>query len=112
MRISLPMILLLLTALPGPMCAVPAHAATTFSVPDDELPDPLVLVAYGDMRFTQITETDASNPRVRQAMVAKIASENPAAIFLNGDTPWHGVAADFAGVLDETLPRGAGGPRV
>jgi hypothetical protein len=104
MRISLPMLLLSLTALACPMCAVPAHAATTFSVPDGDLPDPLVLVAYGDTRFTQITETDASSPRVRQALVAKIAAENPAAIFLNGDTPWHGLASDYAVFRDETRP--------
>jgi hypothetical protein len=98
------MVLLLLTALAGPLRAEPAHAATTFSVPDGDLSDPLVLVAYGDMRFTQTTETDASNPRVRQALVAKIAAENPAAIFLNGDIPWHGLASDYAVFRDETRP--------
>src|SRR3979490_1244526 len=104
MRMSLPVVLLLLTALAGALRAGPAHAATTFSVPDADLPDPLVLVAYGDMRFTQVTETEASNPRARQALVAKIAAENPAAIFLNGDIPWHGVASDYAVFRDETRP--------
>jgi hypothetical protein len=98
------MVLVLLTALAGPWRAGPAHAATTFRVPDGNLPDPLVLVAYGDMRFTQITETDATNPRARQALVAKIAAENPAAIFLNGDIPWHGVASDYTVFRDETRP--------
>src|SRR5258708_37221785 len=104
MRIFLPVVLLLLTALAGPFRAGPAQAATTFSVPDAGLPDPLVLVAYGDMRFTQTTETEASNPRARQALVAKIAAENPAAIFLNGDIPWHGLASDYAIFRDETRP--------
>src|SRR6202051_387297 len=102
MRISLPMVLLLLAAVAGPLRAGSAQAATTFSVPDVDLPDPLVLVAYGDMRFTQTTETEASNPRAREALVAKIAAENPAAIFLNGDTPWHGLASDYAVFRDET----------
>ena len=102
MRIALPVIFLLSIVLGAPLRAGPAHAATTFSVPDGDLADPLVLVAYGDMRFTQITETEASNPRVRKALVAKIATENPAAIFLNGDIPWHGLASDYAVFHDET----------
>jgi acid phosphatase type 7 len=96
------MVFLSLLALGAPWRAGPAHAAATFSVPDGDLPDPLVLVAYGDMRFTQITETEATNPRVRKALVAKIAAENPAAIFLNGDIPWHGVAEDYTVFHDET----------
>ena len=102
MRIALPVIFLLSIVLGAPLRAGPAHAATTFSVPDGDLADPLVLVAYGDMRFTQITETEASNPRVRKALVAKIATENPAAIFLNGDIPWHGLASDYAVFHHET----------
>src|SRR5258707_13211360 len=104
MRISLPVVLLMLAAVAGALRAGPAHAATTFSVPDGDLPDPLVLVAYGDMRFTAQSETDATNPGARQALVAKIAAENPAAIFLNGDIPWHGIASDYAVFHDETLP--------
>jgi hypothetical protein len=37
-------------------------------------------------------------------LVAKIAAEKPAAIFLNGDIPWHGVAPDYAVFRDETRP--------
>jgi hypothetical protein len=77
-------------------------AATTFNVPEATLPDPLVLVAYGDMRFTAPSETGATNPGARQALVAKIAEENPAAIFINGDIPWHGVAEDYARFRQET----------
>ena len=68
--------------------------ATTFSVPDSQLPIPLVLIAYGDTRFTDVRETAATNPVVRRALVAKIAQERPAALFINGDLPWHGMAAD------------------
>jgi hypothetical protein len=98
------MVLLVSTVLAGSLRAGSPHAATTFSVPDADLPDPLVLVAYGDMRFTARSETEATNPRARQALVAKIAAENPAAIFLNGDIPWHGVAPDYAVFRDETRP--------
>lgn len=102
MRVALPIVLLLLTALAGSVHAESPRATTTFTVPDRELPDPLVLVAYGDTRFTDTSEGHASNPGARQALVAKIASENPAAIFLNGDLPWHGIAADYAVFQDET----------
>jgi len=96
------MLLLLLTALAAPLHAGSPHAATTFNVPNRDLPDPLVLVAYGDMRFTGTAETRATNPGARQALVAKIAAENPAAIFINGDIPWHGIASDYAVFRDET----------
>ncbi|HME40618.1 MAG TPA: metallophosphoesterase [Steroidobacteraceae bacterium] len=97
MRDSLPIVLCLLIAV-----ARPAHAAATFTVPDADLPEPLVLVAYGDMRFTNPEETHASSPGVRQALVARVAAENPAAIFINGDLPWHGVAQDYAVFREET----------
>jgi len=71
-------------------------------VPDAGLPDPLVLVAYGDMRFTDTAETRATNPAARRALVAKIASENPAALFIDGDIPWHGIDADYAVFRAET----------
>jgi hypothetical protein len=84
-------------ALCGPACA-----ATTFTVPQADLPDPLVLIAYGDMRFTNPAETAATSPVARRAMAQKIASENPAAIFINGDIPYHGIEADYAVFRDET----------
>jgi hypothetical protein len=80
----------------------PARAAATFSVPDSSLPEPLVLIAYGDTRFTEPGETAASSPTARRALVRKIAAENPAAIFINGDLPYHGIAADYQMFRAET----------
>jgi hypothetical protein len=97
MRVASPAVLLSFFALAGPVCA-----AATFSVPDADLPDPLVLVAYGDMRFTDPSETGATSPVARRALVGKIAAEDPAAIFINGDIPWHGLASDYAVFRDET----------
>jgi acid phosphatase type 7 len=97
MRISLPVVLLFAALAFGP-----AEAATTFSVPDSALPDPLVLIAYGDMRFTSPEETTACSPTARQALVARIAQENPAAVFISGDLPWHGVATDYKVYRSET----------
>jgi hypothetical protein len=80
----------------------PLAVAATFSVPDAALPTPLVLVAYGDTRFTDPAEIQATLPAARQALVARIANEAPAAIFVNGDLTWHGVPADYAEYRDET----------
>jgi hypothetical protein len=50
-------------------------------------------------------ETEATNPRVRRWLVAKIASEHPDAVFLSGDVPWHGgVANDYAVYREESKP--------
>jgi acid phosphatase type 7 len=84
------------------LAATAAAAQPTFSVPQRELPTPLVMIAYGDMRFTATSETKASNPPARQALVARVAAERPAAVFLNGDIPWHGKTEDYAVYRDET----------
>jgi Calcineurin-like phosphoesterase len=99
MRRSLPLVLYLAVIFAGTV-----RAAPTFSVPDSALPDPLVLIAYGDIRFTQTNETAASSPKVRRALIAKILAENPAAIFINGDLPYHGIAADYEVYRRETRP--------
>jgi len=86
----------------GGAVAGAANPSATFRVADADLPEPLVMIAYGDMRFTDPAETEATQPAVRRALVAKVAAEHPAAIFLNGDLPWHGVAADYTVFRDET----------
>ncbi len=79
-------------------------SAATFNVADAELAStkPLVFVAYGDMRFTNPNETIASHPNARQALVAKVAGEHPAAVFINGDLPWRGIAEDYEVFKQET----------
>jgi hypothetical protein len=104
MRSILPVVIVSLCAAAELFCAAPLRAATTFAVAAAEVPEPLVLIAYGDMRFTERAETRASNPAAREALVAKIAAENPAAIFINGDIPWHGIAGDYAEFREETRP--------
>jgi hypothetical protein len=97
MRICLRVVLYLAVIFGGP-----AGAATTFQIPDSALPQPLVLVAYGDIRFTDSSESAASSPTARRALIAKIAAENPSAIFINGDLPYHGIAADYEVYRTET----------
>ena len=79
-------------------------AAATFNVAESSLPQPLVFVAYGDMRFTDPANTSATNPRARQALVRRIAAERPAAIFINGDITYHGIAADYDVFRQESEP--------
>jgi acid phosphatase type 7 len=97
MRISWPLGALLAAVVCGR-----ASLAATFTVPDSTLPVPLVFVAYGDIRFTNPSETAASSPAARHALVAKIAEESPAAVFMNGDLPWHGIDADYQVYRTET----------
>jgi len=49
---------------------------------------PLVLVVYGDTRFTQ--RTGVVNAIARRALVDRIASEKPAAILIGGDLVYDG----------------------
>jgi hypothetical protein len=82
-------------------------------IADAALPTPLTFVAYGDTRFTSPEETSASSPPVRQALVARIASEHPAALLVSGDLVWHGGTPDDYRVFrDETAAWRAAGIRV
>ena len=62
-----------------------------------------VVIAYGDMRFTDPSETKATNPKVRRWLVDKVALEKPTAIVISGDVPYVGErAADYAQFDAET----------
>jgi len=65
-------------------------AAPTFIVNPAQLPKKLHLIAYGDIRFMDTREKDASHPAERQAIVAKIAEEKPDALLISGDIPYRG----------------------
>ena len=48
------------------------------------------------MRFTDPSETRATNPKVRRWLVDQVAAEKPDAVLLSGDVPWHGgQASDY-----------------
>lgn len=99
-RIGLAMLLVA-----GASAGAAQTAGPTFTVPARALGSaPLVMIAYGDMRFTDRHETVASQPAVRDALVARIARERPAALFLDGDIPYHGNAADYAVFHEESAP--------
>jgi Calcineurin-like phosphoesterase len=77
----------------------------TFTVSQASLRAPITVIAYGDMRFTDPSNTTATNPVVRLALVKRIAGEEPDALLLNGDVPWHGGTQDDYDVYrTETQP--------
>jgi hypothetical protein len=77
----------------------------TFRIPDEQLPTPLSVIAYGDQRFTDPANTRQTDPRVRRWLVNQIASEHPAALIMNGDVPLSGdVPNDYAVYKSETQP--------
>lgn len=51
---------------------------------------PFHFVAYGDTRFTDTKNTEASNPAVRQMLVQAIADAHPAFISIGGDISYNG----------------------
>ena len=64
---------------------------------------PIRLVAYGDMRFTDPAVTSGTNPRVRKWLADRIADEHPEALLLTGDMPFTGAsAADWQVFQTET----------
>jgi Icc-related predicted phosphoesterase len=51
---------------------------------------PFHFVAYGDTRFTDPSDTEASNPQARRALVQVIAEAHPAFISIGGDISYNG----------------------
>ena len=74
-----------------------------FRIDSHDLSQPLHIIVYGDIRFTDPKETAATNPKVRRWLVDKIAAEKPGAVLLSGDVPWRGGQAnDYAVYRSET----------
>jgi hypothetical protein len=51
---------------------------------------PFRFVAYGDTRFTDSSNTEASNPPVRRALVQAIDTAHPAFVSIGGDIAYNG----------------------
>jgi acid phosphatase type 7 len=78
-------------ALPDGVLRAAAGQPPRFEVPSQN-EGPLVLVLYGDTRFTQ--RTDVVNAVARRALVERIAGEKPAAILIGGDLVYEGSNPD------------------
>jgi acid phosphatase type 7 len=85
----------------------------TFRISDNQLATPLTFITYGDTRFTDPSNTTASDPKVRRWLVNRIAEEHPAAVILNGDVPLAGgVKNNYEVFKAETQPWRDNGLRV
>src|SRR5580698_971176 len=85
------------------LLAIPtlADEPPRLDVPVADLNAPLTFIAYGDTRFTQ--RDGVANAIARRALVARMASENPAAIFIGGDLVYDGSdAEDYETYTTET----------
>ena len=60
-----------------------------------EIPSTFRFAAYGDTRFHDSSDTVASNPAARRALVAAIDREHPAFISIGGDIVYAGDSGDW-----------------
>jgi acid phosphatase type 7 len=51
---------------------------------------PLRIIVYGDMRFTETSNTSDTHPGVRKWLAEKVGEEKPDILLLTGDMPFHG----------------------
>jgi len=65
-----------------------ADAPPRLDVPVADSSAPVTFIAYGDTRFTR--REGVANAVARRALVARMASEKPAAIFIGGDLVYEG----------------------
>jgi hypothetical protein len=82
----------------------PKATGPTFRLESADLSSSPAFVIYGDMRFTRgrFTKSVASS-WARQALVRKITTEEPDAVFLSGDVPFRGASwSDYEAFEEET----------
>jgi hypothetical protein len=100
------LLLLALAASPR-LAAQQPDSAPTFRVPASALSQHVTVIAYGDQRFHDATDPklNIADPRMREALVRKIAEEHPDAVQMSGDVPYRGSDAnDYAVYRGETAP--------
>lgn len=77
----------------------------TFTVSEIKPGADLKIVAYGDSRFTNASDTTDASPRPRKWLVDRVAEEAPDAVFFSGDMPFHGSdPEDWRVYQQETAP--------
>ena len=68
----------------------------SLSVADADLPPNPTLIVYGDMRFTDPSNTKVASPQAPQFLVDRVAFVHPDAVELTGDVPYAGgKASDY-----------------
>jgi hypothetical protein len=99
--------ILLPFALAASTFAQELESTPTFKVPASELSSHVTVISYGDQRFHDPNDPNPNiaNPRMRVALVNKIAEEKPDAVQMSGDVPYKGSDAnDYAVFQAETAP--------
>ncbi len=93
------------TASDLPTSQLLSQPGPTFRVAEDQLHFPASFITYGDQRFTDPANFTATNPRVRQFLIQRIAEGKPDAVVLNGDVPLAGsVKNDYEVFKSEIKP--------
>jgi len=62
----------------------------TFVVSGVSPDQPLRILVYGDMRFTNPANTKDTHPRARKWLAEKVGTEHADAMLITGDVPFHG----------------------
>lgn len=94
----------------GTPSATKPDSNPTFVLKQFSAGQPIRLIAYGDMRFTDPKITEGTNPRVRQWLAQKIGQEKPQALVVTGDMPFIGdKKADWEEYQRETASWKEGG---
>jgi acid phosphatase type 7 len=75
---------------PDPVRPARPDGAPTFVLKQFAADQPIRLIAYGDMRFTDPSVTQGTNPKVRRWLAEKIGQEHPQVLLLTGDMPYIG----------------------
>ena len=79
-----------LQAAPQAPAGVDDEGGPTFTVTDLPQGRPLRIVVYGDMRFTDPSNTSDTQPGVRKWLAHKVGEEKPDILLLTGDMPFRG----------------------
>jgi acid phosphatase type 7 len=66
------------------------RSGATFKLNGRGLDKRLSIVAYGDMRFTDPSEKQATDPKVRRWLVDQVAKDKPNVLLVSGDVPYRG----------------------
>src|SRR6202012_2291587 len=75
----------------------------TFTVSDLPRSRPLRIIVYGDMRFTDPSNTSDTAPGVRKWLAQKVGEEKPDLLLITGDMPFRGSdPADWKVYFEET----------
>ncbi len=81
--------------------------APTFKVPQAALSAHVTVIGYGDQRFHDPNDANPNiaDPRMRKALVERIAEEHPDAVQMSGDVPYKGTdPRDYENFIAETAP--------